>query len=63
MSARADLAGTPDTPDTPSAIAANWLKWPLSHWMDEQSGRSWFTRTGDRFVTAFTCPAEFLAER
>jgi len=57
VSGRADLAGTP------SAIAAYWLKWPLSRWMDEQSGRSWFTRTGDRFVAAFTCPAEFFAER
>jgi hypothetical protein len=55
---RADLAGTPDTP---SAFAAYWLKWPLSRWMDEQSGRRWFTRTGDRFVAAFTCPPELRA--
>jgi SOS-response transcriptional repressor LexA len=55
---RADLAGTPDTP---SAFAAYWLKWPLSRWMDEQSGRRWFTRTGDRFGAAFTCPPELRA--
>ena len=35
-----------------------WLEWPLSRWMDEQSGRRWFSRRGDFFHAAFDCPAE-----
>jgi superfamily II DNA or RNA helicase/diadenosine tetraphosphate (Ap4A) HIT family hydrolase/HKD family nuclease len=38
------------------AWAAWWLEWPLSRWMDEQAGRHWFKREGDRFLAAFPCP-------
>jgi hypothetical protein len=40
------------------AFTAYWLKWPLSRWMDEQSGRRWFVRRGDRFVADFPVAAE-----
>jgi hypothetical protein len=29
--------------------------------MNDQAGQRWFTRRGDRFVAAFTCPPELRA--
>ena len=61
---RADLEGAAFTrvPGDPaaeaSAFAAWWLEWPLSRWMDEQAGRRWFTRRGDRFAANFKIAAE-----
>ena len=57
---RHDLPPTQQCPDPATAPiqawAAWWLEWPLSRWMDEQAGRHWFKREGDRFVAAFPCP-------
>ena len=61
---RADLEGAAFTrvPSDPvaeaRAFAEWWLEWPLTRWMDDQSGRRWFTRHGDRFVADFKCPPE-----
>jgi superfamily II DNA or RNA helicase/diadenosine tetraphosphate (Ap4A) HIT family hydrolase/HKD family nuclease/SOS-response transcriptional repressor LexA len=47
----------PDPAKAPiQAWAKWWLEWPLSRWMDEQAGRHWFKREGDRFLAAFPCP-------
>jgi superfamily II DNA or RNA helicase/diadenosine tetraphosphate (Ap4A) HIT family hydrolase/HKD family nuclease/SOS-response transcriptional repressor LexA len=57
---RLDLPPTQQFPDPAKAPikkwAAWWLEWPLSRWMDEQAGRHWFKREGDRFLAAFQCP-------
>ena len=57
---RHDLPPTQQFPDPAKvpiqAWAAWWLEWPLSRWMDEQAGRHWFKREGDRFLAAFLCP-------
>jgi len=57
---RNDLQPTQQFPDPAKAPiqawAKWWLDWPLSRWMDEQSGRHWFKREGDRFLAAFPCP-------
>jgi superfamily II DNA or RNA helicase/diadenosine tetraphosphate (Ap4A) HIT family hydrolase/HKD family nuclease/SOS-response transcriptional repressor LexA len=57
---RHDLPPTqqfPDPAQTPIQTWAKWwLDWPLSRWMDEQAGRQWFKREGDRFLAAFPCP-------
>ncbi|NQW99449.1 DEAD/DEAH box helicase family protein, partial [bacterium] len=57
---RHDLPPTKEFPDPAKAPiqawAAWWLEWPLSRWMDEQGGRHWFKREGDRFLAAFPCP-------
>ncbi|MGD7652000.1 MAG: DEAD/DEAH box helicase family protein [Verrucomicrobiales bacterium] len=57
---RHDLPPTKQFPDPAKAAiqtwAAWWLEWPLSRWMDEQAGRHWFKREGDRFIAAFPCP-------
>ena len=56
---RADLEGAAftrvpgDSAAEARAFAVWWLEWPLSRWMDEQAGRRWFTRRGDRFQVAF----------
>ena len=61
---RADLEGAAFTraPGDPAAEARAfadwWLEWPLSRWMDEQSGRRWFVRRGDRFVADFKISVE-----
>ena len=61
---RADLEGAAFTraPGDPAAEARAfadwWLEWPLSRWMDEQSGRRWFIRRGDRFVADFPVATE-----
>jgi superfamily II DNA or RNA helicase/SOS-response transcriptional repressor LexA len=60
---RADLEGAAFTrvPGDSAAEArtftAWWLEWPLSRWMDEQAGRRWFTRRGDRFAANFKIAA------
>ena len=51
----------PSSSMSAEAFTAYWLKWPLSRWMDDQAGKRWFTRRGDRFVADFTCPPEFRA--
>lgn len=57
---RQDLPPTQQFPDPAQAPiqawAAWWLAWPLSRWMDEQAGRQWFKREGDRILAAFPCP-------
>ncbi|MCX7412189.1 MAG: DEAD/DEAH box helicase family protein [Planctomycetia bacterium] len=64
---RADLEGAAFTRVPGDAardmenFAAWWLEWPLSRWMDDQSGQRWFTRRGDSFVAHFTCPPELRA--
>lgn len=63
---RHDLPPTQQFPDPAAAPikdwAAWWLEWPLSRWMDDQAGRRWFKREGDRFVTAFKCDADLRAD-
>jgi len=63
---RHDLPPTQQFPDPANAPikqwAAWWLEWPLSRWMDEQAGRHWFKREGDRFVAAFQCPENLRAD-
>ena len=63
---RSDLPPTKQFPDPAKASikqwAAWWLEWPLSRWMDEQAGRHWFKREGDRFIAAFQCPEELRTE-
>jgi superfamily II DNA or RNA helicase/diadenosine tetraphosphate (Ap4A) HIT family hydrolase/HKD family nuclease len=61
---RGDLEGAAFT-RVPGDLAAEarafadwWLEWPLSRWMDEQAGRRWFVRRGDRFVADFKITAE-----
>jgi hypothetical protein len=57
---RHDLPPTKEFPDPAKAPidawAAWWLEWPLSRWMEEQGGREWFKREGDRFLAAFPFP-------
>jgi superfamily II DNA or RNA helicase/diadenosine tetraphosphate (Ap4A) HIT family hydrolase/SOS-response transcriptional repressor LexA len=57
---RHDLPPTKEFPNPATAPiqawAAWWLEWPLSRWIDEQAGRQWFKREGDRFLAAFPCP-------
>jgi len=57
---RNDLPPATELPDdghTPTEQGtAWWLQWPLARWLDEQAGRRWFTREGDRFLAAFPCP-------
>jgi superfamily II DNA or RNA helicase/HKD family nuclease len=56
---QADLQPTNEIPDhrhtSPEQWAAWWLRWPLDRWLDEQEGRRWFRRDGDRFVFAIPC--------
>ncbi len=63
---RNDLPPTQQFPDPANAPikawAAWWLEWPLARWMDEQAGRRWFKRDGDRFVSAFPCPEDLRPE-
>jgi superfamily II DNA or RNA helicase/diadenosine tetraphosphate (Ap4A) HIT family hydrolase/HKD family nuclease len=62
---RADLQPTKEIPDHRRASseqwAAWWLQWPLDRWLDEQQGRKWFRREGDRFIFAIPCPEEMRA--
>jgi superfamily II DNA or RNA helicase/diadenosine tetraphosphate (Ap4A) HIT family hydrolase/HKD family nuclease/phage repressor protein C with HTH and peptisase S24 domain len=63
---RHDLPPTQQFPDPAKvpiqAWAAWWLEWPLSRWMDEQAGRHWFKREGDRFLAAFLCPKNLRSD-
>jgi superfamily II DNA or RNA helicase/diadenosine tetraphosphate (Ap4A) HIT family hydrolase/HKD family nuclease len=63
---RHDLPPTQQFPDPAKAPiqewAAWWLEWPLSRWMDEQAGRQWFKREGDRFLAAFLCPEKLRSD-
>ena len=56
---RYDLPPTQQFPDPATAPIEDWarwwLEWPLTRWMDDQGGRRWFKRDGDRFLTAFSC--------
>jgi superfamily II DNA or RNA helicase/SOS-response transcriptional repressor LexA len=57
---RNDLPPTKQFPNHATASveqwSAWWLEWPLSRWMDSQSGQRWFKQEEGRFVTAFNCP-------
>lgn len=59
---RHDLPPTQEFPDPANAPiekwAKWWLKWPLTRWLNEQAGRHWFKREGDRFLAAFPCPVD-----
>lgn len=33
-----------------------WIRWPISRWLDVQSGRKWFTQVGDSFRLNLDCP-------
>jgi superfamily II DNA or RNA helicase/diadenosine tetraphosphate (Ap4A) HIT family hydrolase/HKD family nuclease/SOS-response transcriptional repressor LexA len=63
---RHDLPATKEFPDHAKAPieawAKWWLDWPLSRWMDEQAGRQWFKREGDRFLAVFPCPETLWPE-
>ena len=63
---RDDLPPTKEFPDPAKAPierwAKWWLEWPLSRWMDEQAGRHWFKREGDRFLAAFPCPENLRSD-
>jgi superfamily II DNA or RNA helicase len=56
---QADLQPTNEIPDHGRASSeqwtAWWLRWPLDRWLDEQQGRKWFRREGERFVFAISC--------
>ena len=39
------------------AFTEYWLGMPLARWMDEQAGRRWFVRRGDRFIADFKITA------
>lgn len=57
-----DLPPTKQFPNHATASveqwAAWWLQWPLSRWINDQGGRSWFKQNKGRFVAAFSCPEE-----
>ena len=57
---RHDLTPTQEFPDPANAPIekwANWwLKWPLTRWLNKQSGRHWFKCEGNRFLASFQCP-------
>ena len=53
-------AASPPSPMTladASAFTEYWLGMPLARWMDEQAGRRWFVRRGDRFIADFKITA------
>jgi SOS-response transcriptional repressor LexA len=53
-------AASPPSPMTLADAAAfteYWLGMPLARWMDEQAGRRWFVRRGDRFIADFKITA------
>src|SRR6516164_1445826 len=59
---KTDLQPTNEIPDhrraSPEQWTAWWLRWPLDRWLDEQQGRKWFRREGDRFAFAVPCAHE-----
>ena len=34
-----------------------WIKWPISRWLDKQSGHKWFTRVNNAFQLNLNCSA------
>ncbi len=40
-----------------AAFTEYWLGMPLARWMDEQAGRRWFVRRGNRFIADFKITA------
>jgi hypothetical protein len=40
---------------SPRKWESSWRKFPISIWMQEQEGRSWFTIDGDSLRVAFEC--------
>ena len=57
---RADLEGAGfrrgSGKDEQTAFSNWWFKWPLSRWMDEQSGKKWFALQDKNFAANFGCP-------
>ena len=57
---RSSGAAPPPSPMTLADAAAfteYWLGMPLARWMDEQAGRRWFVRRGNRFIADFKITA------
>jgi SOS-response transcriptional repressor LexA len=54
-----DLAGDRHAVDHEAASDAEWsqwwIKWPISRWLDKQSGRTWFSRLNDEFQLNLNC--------
>ncbi|MCX6877619.1 MAG: DEAD/DEAH box helicase family protein [Verrucomicrobia bacterium] len=51
---RRDLPPTQQFPDPANAPIKEWAAW----WLNDQAGRRWFKRDGDRFAAAFQCPED-----
>jgi superfamily II DNA or RNA helicase/diadenosine tetraphosphate (Ap4A) HIT family hydrolase/HKD family nuclease/phage repressor protein C with HTH and peptisase S24 domain len=62
---RRDLEGQKHAVDHKNATdeewAAWWIKWPVSRWLDQQSGQKWFVRSGDVFKLNLNCDPELRA--
>ena len=56
---RRDLEGEHHAVDhthaTPTEWANWWIQWPIHRWLDQQAGRRWFAREGDRFRLTIDC--------
>lgn len=56
---RRDLAGGHHAGDHDDANESEWvswwIKWPISRWLDKQSGTNWFVRDGDTFCLNIPC--------
>ena len=53
----ADAATGQPVEMSPRKWESSWRKFPISIWMQEQEGRSWFTIDGDSLRVAFECDA------
>jgi superfamily II DNA or RNA helicase/diadenosine tetraphosphate (Ap4A) HIT family hydrolase/SOS-response transcriptional repressor LexA len=57
---RRDLEGEHHAVDHTNADQTEWanwwIRWPISRWLDVQSGKRWFTQVGDSFRLNFDCP-------
>ena len=51
----ADAATGQPVKMSPQQWVSSWRKFPISIWMQEQEGRSWFTIDGDSLRVAFEC--------
>jgi SOS-response transcriptional repressor LexA len=51
----ADAATGQPVEMSPRKWESSWRKFPISIWMQEQEGRSWFTIDGDSLRVAFAC--------
>jgi hypothetical protein len=51
----ADAATEQPVEMSPRKWESSWRKFPISIWMQEQEGRSWFTIEGDSLRVAFEC--------